>query len=377
MHLAILNPVREYGGGEKWALRTARALQERGHQVTLCCHPDAALLAYARKAGVPTAAALLRHDVSLPSVWRLAGLWRRLRPDVVLACTERAARLAAWSQILTPGLRLVYRNGLQGSFKNKTYNRLITPRLSRIVTNAQSTHAELLAYGWIPAEKLAIIHNGVEIPVPDSQAVSAIRAEFAGPDDALLLLAVGRLVDDKGHRELLQALSALRDHPRNWRLLIAGEGPRAAELQAEINHLHLGSRVTLVGFRDDIDSLYAAADLLVHPSLREGAPNAVLEAMAAGCPVLATDVAGTRELLGGGSELLSPGDVSGLSEAIAALIGDADRRRALAVGARKRVAAKFSLDASVDRWESLFQEVSAGASAPLSTAGRQPESLTP
>jgi len=378
MRLAILNTVREYGGGEKWAISIAAALTDRGHEVILCGQPNSELCRRAAAVGLPEADVLLRHDLSLPSVMRLARLWRRLRPDVVLACTQRAVRLAAWSGWLWPPLRLVYRNGLKGSFKNKVYNRLIAPKISFLVANAAATQAEVLAYGWLPQAKLQVIYNGAAPPQTDPDAAIAVREEFGCRPGSTLILAAGRLVHDKGHHLLLQAIACLNatTSAEDWLLVIAGEGPQQAALAATVERLRLGDRVHLAGFREDIGALYGAADLLVHPSRREGAPNAILEAMAAGLPVVATAIPSARELLGEDAGcLVPPEDAPALATALAELLADAPRRARLGEAARRRAEERFSREASIGRWEALLTAVAAGEPLPDLTAPRRPKSV--
>ena len=143
-----------------------------------------------------------------------------------------------------------------------------------------------------------------------------------------------------------------------------------------MERLRLDDRVHLAGFREDIGALYGAADLLVHPSRREGAPNAILEAMAAGLPVVATAIPSARELLGEDAGcLVPPEDAPALATALAELLADAPRRARLGEAARRRAEERFSREASIGRWEALLTAVAAGEPLPDLTAPRRPKSV--
>ena len=149
----------------------------------------------------------------------------------------------------------------------------------------------------IPDSMLRLVHNG-SVPsagLPESRAV--LRDRFGLPQDAPVVLTVGLLNLCKGHRYLLEAWpQAVRDFP-NARLALAGDGPLEDELRCRARDLAIERQVLFLGFRPDARNWMRAADLLVLPSLAEGASATVLEAMFEGCPVVATDVGGTRELL--------------------------------------------------------------------------------
>jgi glycosyltransferase involved in cell wall biosynthesis len=357
VRIGIINSIRAYGGGEKWALRSAGLMRERGHAVTIICAPGSDLEARCREADLPCVTVRMRHDVSPAGVLGLARALSRASADAAVCCNERAARLAALAHRLMPGGRpvLLYRNGLEASFKNKTHNRVVVaPRVARFVANSEAVRREMLAFGWIPAERLGLIYNGVDVQAIRGADPAGVREELgAGPEDVVLLSAA-RLVPEKGHALLLEALAVL---PATATLWIAGEGPEAASLRERAAALGLGERVHFLGFRADVPRLLRAADALCHPSSREGAPNIVLEAMAAGLPVVALDASGTGELVADGETglLSAPGDPEALRRNLEAVVRDADLRRRLGEAGLKRVKAEFTEERSVDRWLELMQ----------------------
>ena len=360
MRIAVLNSIRAYGGGEKWVLRASHGLRERGEEVTLFPVPGSELERRGREANLGVVPTRYPHDLSPSGVLGLYRGLRALKPEVVVACNERAVRLGSIALRL-PGLRqvpLVYRNGLEGSFKNKAYNRRVAgPRIARYAVNAEALREEYRRFGWVPMERVRVIYNGVD-PVPVEQAdPSGVREELGAAPDEVVVLAAARLVPEKGHEFLLRALAAVRPERRPV-LWIAGDGPEERVLEATITGLELDHRAHLLGFRADVPRLLRAADLLCHPSRREGAPNIVLEAMAAGLPVVAVDASGTAELVRDGETgLLSPpDDVIRLRDNLERVAADPELRRRLGAAGSERARHEFSEERSLDRWQQLLRE---------------------
>jgi len=367
VRLAVVNSIRAYGGGEKWVLRFAGCVAGRGHTITVVGSPGGELARRCEAEQIPFSPVLLRHDVSPAAMIGLARALRKAEADVVICCNERAARVGVIAaRLARPDrpLPVVYRNGLEGSFKNKAHNRLLVgPRVARYVVNAEATRQELLAFGWVPPDRLRLIYNGVAPAPLDAAVPTGVREELGAAPDAVVALVAARLAPEKGHALVIDAVAELAAaHPR-LRVWMAGEGPEAERLRAAVQSRGVGGRVRLLGFRPDVPRLMRAADLFCHPSRREGAPNAVLEAMAAGLPVVAVAASGTSELVTDGETgLLSPvGDDTAFRRNLAALASDPDLRRRLGAAGRARALDEFSEARSTDRWLELLAEVGGDA----------------
>lgn len=212
--------------------------------------------------------------------------------------------------------------------------------------------------GWgVPGHKLHVIRNGVDLDrfVPQDRAV--VRAELGLDAAAPLLLAVGNLIELKGHALLIEAVHALREDWPALQLIIAGEGPERARLAALIERLGLHARACLLGAVENaaLPAWYAAADLFLMPSSREGLPNALLEALACGTPALACAVGGIPEVLGGApqaGELLAERSVPAIVAALRRWLGrPADR------AATRRVAEGYSWACSAAQLAGLMQSI--------------------
>jgi glycosyltransferase involved in cell wall biosynthesis len=212
-----------------------------------------------------------------------------------------------------------------------------------------------------PAGKIATIANAADTDrYPASIDRAAVRERLGVPPDTTLLLSVGKLLRQKGHVFLIDALAAFEDP--HAVVLVAGEGDLRPELEARIAARGLGDRLRLLGIRHDIPELLAAADAFVLPSLWEGLPMALLEAMASGLPVLATEVSGTREVVEPGVSglLVPPGDVDRLAAGLRELLRIArtpEATRAMGRAARQRVVERYGVRAQAAAHAALYRSI--------------------
>lgn len=195
---------------------------------------------------------------------------------------------------------------------------------------------------WIRPSRILTIPNGVRHVRPERVA---LRDELSlGPGDRLLV-SVGNLYPVKGHRHLIDALARLAERHPQLHLAIAGRGELEGALAARARDHGLQGRVHLLGLRSDIPALLAAADVFVLPSLSEGLPLALLEAMFAGCPIVASDVGEVSVALAEGRAgiLVEPGHPAALAAAIHGLLIDPDRARVLGESAGARAATEYDI----------------------------------
>jgi len=359
MNLVLLNSIRAYGGGERLVVALAREFRRAGHAVQVLARAEGALLARCHGEGVAATAFDFGHSLDPRRARDLVARLRDGAADVVIAFDPRSARTAALAARLwrrrrgQGGWSLVYYHGLEGSLGRTWLHRyLLGGAVSLYVANAAALRDELLAMGWIAPERVTVIYGGIDLARIERADPAGVRAELGVPDDAFVLLVAGRLVADKGHALLLDVLAEIAgDFPR-LSVWFAGEGPERAAIKRRIAELGLGGVVRLLGFRDDLPRLLRAADLLCHPSRREGIPNVVREAMAAGLPVVATAASGTPELVRHGETgLLSPvDDRTALAANLVAVLRDAELRRRLGEAGRARARAEFSDTECARQW---------------------------
>ena len=213
---------------------------------------------------------------------------------------------------------------------------------------------------WVPRRRVFAIPNGVDTErYGQSVDRRSVRERVDVPADARILIVVAKLMEQKGHAFLLRALPALLERFKDLHVLFVGDGPLRPDLADGIARLQAASRVHLVGNRRDVSDLLAASDLFVLPSLWEGMPMALLEAMASSLPVVATQVSGSAQVVADGESgiLVPAADAERLGEAIARLLDDPAEARRLGEAARARVVAAFSARTQAARHAELYRGV--------------------
>lgn len=229
----------------------------------------------------------------------------------------------------------------------------VLPRMDAVHVVSEAMAATAIGLG-APRERVGVVRPAVDLelfpprPVPSPERSS------------VLLVAVGRLSAVKGHDDLVSAVALLRARGLDVRLTIVGEGPHRDALEARAHLLGVAGHVEVVGGRTpaEVAWILSTADLFVSASLSEGISNALLEAMATGVAVVATNVGGTGEVLTDGRDgvLVDAGDPSAVAGAVAALARDPERRDRLARAGRRRVEAAFSLDTQRTDWARFYSE---------------------
>jgi glycosyltransferase involved in cell wall biosynthesis len=240
-------------------------------------------------------------------------------------------------------------------------SRWLTDQITAVSRATATSH---LAAGMVDNDRLTIIENGIDVDVwrPDQHVREDFRRAL-GLTDEFLWISVGRLETVKGFPALLEAMARL---PRPARLVVLGEGTMHDELVAMVAQLGLERRVCLIGFEPDVKRWMQAADGFVLASRYEGLPMVLLEAGACGVPAVATDVAGTREVIVHGETgwLAHPSDAKALAAAMTKLM-DAPvvARHAMSERARSRIVERFNLENVLDKWEQLYSELVARGQA--------------
>jgi glycosyltransferase involved in cell wall biosynthesis len=294
MKLVIQSESRVWGGNEKWLLMVGQGLAARGHDVVCSCMPDVPVAARAAAAGLRLTHARPGADADLPRALGFARMLRRERPDAVLLSSFRRSFWGGWACRVAGVPRVVERLGIELDLPARwKYRKAFRDYIHALIVNSSAIRARWLRSApWFPADEVHVVLNGVR---PPSLAFSSLRTELGLPDDAPLIAGAGWLERRKGFDVLLAAFASLAD--RHAHLAIAGEGPLAAALRAQAASLQVADRVHWLGYRRDLENVLLGADVFALSSRREGMANVMLEAMAARCLVVATDISGVREAL--------------------------------------------------------------------------------
>lgn len=364
------------GGSAENTLRSALGLAARGYRVTVLTGPGddrpSGLLPDVRAAGIAVRvlAALrpeIRPDRDVAAWARLVWELRRERPAIVHTHESKAGFLGRWaarsagcpSLVHTPHGHVFYGHFPPARTALFTMLERITARVTtRLVALTPREIEEHLARGVGRREQWVAIHSGVALEafraaVPDPEG---LRRDLGTPPGALLVGSVGRLARIKRYQDLILALAHL-GRPEVVCLLI-GDGPEAAALAAVARQAGVSERVRLLGWREDIPRILAALRVFVLPSANEGMGRVLVEAMAAGVPVVATRVGGIPSVVADGEcgLLVEPGDVAGLAGAIGKLLADPSLARRMGAAGRRRAAA-YSVESMVERLDALYREI--------------------
>ncbi len=301
--------------------------------------------------------------------WRVDALWRlyrllRAEPVDILHCwmfhADILGRLVG-RIVGVPAVITSRRSMEVGGARREQIKRWTAWLDDRVVAVCEMARTAEISRTGVAPEKVRTIYNGIDSApyhVPAARGLQ-MRQALTIPGDALVVGTVGRLHPVKGHRYLLQAWPTVRQQIPQARLLIVGDGELRDELQRQAHDLGIADRVIFTGTRSDIPDLLATMDLFVLSSLWEGMPNVVLEAMAAGVPVLATAVGGTTEVIVDPTHgaLIPPQDPAALATAIIQLLTDSEVRKRMGCAGRERVQEAFSMQRTVAATIALYEEL--------------------
>jgi glycosyltransferase involved in cell wall biosynthesis len=215
-----------------------------------------------------------------------------------------------------------------------------------------------LGAGPAAAEKITVVTNAVEIPLPlDTARRDAIRDDLEVGPGQTLILAAGRFCEQKNFGDLVTAMARLKESGCPFRLVIAGDGEQRAELADRVGRLGLESEVALPGNLTDLDKILQAADIFVMSSLWEGLPLVLLEAMAAGLPVVAYGIPGIEEVVADGATgLIVPvGEPVSLADGLERLAGDGELRGRLGAAGETRIRTEYSFAEYVEKLSGLYR----------------------
>ena len=239
------------------------------------------------------------------------------------------------------------------------------PKAYRVVTVCRP-FAEQLAKVGVRKDKITILHNAAQpFVAPPVEEVERTWRKLGIADDEAVILSVGRLSEEKGHADLVRAAAILSGVPGvpRFRVVILGDGPEREPLLRLATKLGVTQRIKLAGFQRDTAPYYAMATLVAVPSYSEGSPNVVLEAMAAGLPVVANEVGGVPEILDEGATglMVMPRNPEALARAIQKVLTDEELRVRLGASARARVEASYTPAAYRRALVEFYQEVLEGS----------------
>jgi glycosyltransferase involved in cell wall biosynthesis len=349
-------------GGAQMALYRLLAHGDNGRftpRVLCLYNGDKVVAQQIRQLGIPVADLGMSGQWRLDALWRLYRILRKERPSILHCWMFHAnvigrlvGRLAGVPIVIT-ARRNVEIGGPRRE-QIKRYTRHLDDAVIAVCELARQAEIERTA---VNPQKVVTIYNGINLPAPAPLArLTELRSELGLPLDAPVVICVSRLHRQKGHDDLLAAWKQVTAVHPSAHLLIVGDGERRAELAkmaAGQRHVHF------TGQRNDAPDLLALSSLLVLPSLWEGLPNVVLEAMAAGLPVVATAVGGTPELIIHNETglLVPPQNPDALAQAIVQLLDQPEQAARMGRNGRQRAAEQFTIERMAAQTEALYNRL--------------------
>ena len=305
------------------------------------------------------------------AVCRLARLFKKLKPDIIHIHGHMAAMVGIPAQRLaarrTPVVVSVHNypsyqeaRGFKRAF-GTTVQRFLTRRASYLIAVSEDIRLNMVNEEGVNPATIITVHNGIDLTdlpkAPTQAAIAEVKKIHEIETDDKVVGAIGRLVAFKGFSVLLEAAALLKDKRRRFKVMIVGRGPEENNLKKQRVELGIKDVVIIPGFVPDISPYFAASDVFVVPSIREPFGLIVLQAMAAGRPVIGANAGGIPEIIRDGTTgvLVPPNDASALADAIDGLLDDTNRRRRLATAALQDLKERFSIAMMVAKTQEIYE----------------------
>jgi glycosyltransferase involved in cell wall biosynthesis len=358
-------------------------LRERGYDTTLVAgslargEDSMAFVADARDVEIVRIDELGREISPLRdfvATLRLARLIRRERPDILHTHTAKAGTVGRVAAILAgkhkPPIVVHTFHGhvLRGYFGPlrswffRMLERWLAAHTTALIAVSPQVRDDLVALGVAPAERFAVIRLGIELGeriAPEKNGRADSRRYLGIPDDRFAVGWIGRMTAVKRTDDVLVAFKRLREAGVDATLCMVGDGPDRPHLEQRAHELGVMRDTLFLGYQEDVAPFYAAFDALVLPSSNEGTPVSVIEALAAGRPVVATRVGGVPDVVQEGEDgfLVDPGATDDLADRLAQLARDEGLREQMGAAGRKRVLPRYAVDRLVDDVDRLYRSL--------------------
>ena len=365
INLVLLITELNIGGAERIVEQLATRLPRDRYDVKVACLYDPeAVGADIRAAGIPVIHLDMRGKLDLRAPYRLFRLLREQNIHILHAHLFHANLLAATiGRLAQIPVIIATRHSVEiGGEHREWINRLVRYLRDAVVTVSRKVYEAEARCSGIDAGKLVMIPGGVKLSdfdEIDQALVERLQSAWKIQPKVGLIGTVGRFVEPKGYPHLLDAMVRIQAHLPEVKALLVGDGELRPAMEEKVQKLGLSDSVVFTGIRRDVPEILALLDIFVLPSLWEGLPIALLEAMAAGLPVVATAVGGTPEVVVDGVTgfLVPPRDPQALADAILRLLRDPELRQRMGEAGRARVAAHFSIEQMVHKTEALYEQL--------------------
>jgi L-malate glycosyltransferase len=352
-----IDTAKSWRGGQNQVLLTVLGLRALGHRAVLVAHPEGELCRRAAEGHdlIPLAP---RNELDFRAAWRLSRVLRQIRPALIHAHDPHAVAMGsvALSIASPPGpVPLVASRRVDFHLKGNSFSRWKYRQVDCFIAASEAIRAMLIADG-APARRVVTVHEGVDVDRVNQTPPANVHAELWLPAHAPLVGNVAALVPHKGHRDLIEAAAMVVREVPDARFVILGEGPLRPALERQIAEHRLEKHVLLAGFRSDVLAMHKGFDVFALTSVTEGLGTSLLDAMAAGKPIVATRTGGIPEVVVDGETgfLTAPHDHEHIASAIVRLLRDPALRARFGEAGLARVRERFSVDRMVDETVAVY-----------------------
>ena len=355
-----IDTARTWRGGQNQVLVTVLGMRAAGHRAMLVAHPDGELRRRAAE-GLELLPIAPRTEMDLSAAWKLSRAIKQLRPQVVHAHDPHAVAMASLALNMSRQPKrapLVASRRVDFRLKGNALSRWKYDQVDLFICASDAIRTMLLADG-IAADRAVTVHEGIDLARVEAAPPAPIHEQLWLPHNAPIVGNVAALVPHKGQKHLVEAAALVVRKVPDARFVIAGEGELRASLEQQIRHHNLEKHVLLAGFRTDILSLHKAFDVFVMSSVTEGLGTSLLDAMAAGKPIVATTAGGMPEVVKDGETgiLVPPRNDQALADAIVRLLTDGALRTRMGDAGRSLAYARFSAERMVSDTLAAYQLV--------------------
>jgi len=345
-----VDTARSWRGGQNQVLLTVNGLREIGQRAALVAHPDGELRRRASE-GLELIPIAPRTEVDLTAAWRFSRVVKKLRPDVVHAHDPHGVAMAALALSFAGGAPapvLVASRRVDFRLKGNSLSRWKYRQVDCFITASEAIRQMLVADG-IPSSRTVTVHEGIDVEHAEAAPRVNLHEAFWLPHHAPIVGNVAALVPHKGQRYLVDAAHLVVQRVPDARFVILGEGELREHLERQVRDYRLEKHVLLPGFRTDVLGCIKGFDLFAMSSVTEGLGTSLLDAMACGKPIVATDAGGIPEVVDQGvsGTIVPARDARAMANAIVELLSDESRRRSMGAAGLARVKARFTVERMV------------------------------
>ena len=361
MKILHINTEKTWRGGEQQTLYLLKVLRERGVFCHLVCQPGSPMALKALEAGLAVYPVLMRGEGDPIASFHIRNLIKTVQYDIVHSHTSHAHTLAYFASLGCRVCRLVTRR-VDFSIFRHSFLRLSGIKYRHMadffIAISHKIKAVMISDG-IAAERISVVHSGIDLQRFAGVSGAHLISEFNLAPGEKVVINVAHLAGHKGQQYLVRAIPRIVEKFPNVRFFIVGKGELLAELEALAASLGITHELIFTGFRDDVGAFYKIADIFAMSSVQEGLGTAVLDALAEGKAVVATDCGGIPEIIHDGKtgRLVEPANPEALARGIIDLLSNPEQAARLGARGRAMVQSKFSIETMAENNLAVYRKL--------------------